>query len=92
MYTITEKFCIQCKHYAPVSKVCGNSQAIRHINPVSGSTLYESAIVMRADSNQCGYEGKLFDQQDTQHKANMLERIKNVFKRVREQNRIRDAE
>jgi hypothetical protein len=89
---IINKFCINCQHYAPVSKVCGREEAIRHINPVNGKTLYESAIVMRANKDLCGDLGHFYKQLESQPKVSHLERIKNVFKRVREQNRIRDAE
>jgi hypothetical protein len=91
MYII-DKFCINCAHYAPVSKVCGREEAVRHINPVNGQTLYESAVVMRANPLMCGEQGKLFEPQPVQPKVNVLERMKNVFKRVREQDRIRYAE
>jgi hypothetical protein len=91
MFIIT-KFCINCKHYSPVSKVCGREEAVRHINPVNGKTLYESAVVMRANQILCGEQGKLFEQLEVQPPVGYLERVKNVFKRVREQDRIRDAE
>lgn len=88
---IITKFCIDCKHYSSLTKVCGRTEAVRHINPVNGATLYESAVVMRANPLLCAEQGKLFEQQEIQPKLSVLERIKNVFKRVREQNRVRDA-
>lgn len=53
------KFCVKCEHYNKFG-TCGSLGSVRHIDPVTGNTLYESAIAMRANESMCGYDGKWF--------------------------------
>jgi hypothetical protein len=76
------RFCINCHHYDTRSNVCGSQQSIRHVNPVSGKTLYESATVMRANQGMCGLDAILFIPRIDAPTglSRTLQRIKNAFK------------
>ena len=56
--SFTNKFCINCKFYK--NNVCGAEGSLRHVDPVNGHTLYESAIAMRANPLMCGETGEWF--------------------------------
>ena len=53
------KICVNCDFYSK-SGQCGALGSIRHIDPVTGHMLYESAVAMRANPNMCAEEGKWF--------------------------------
>lgn len=57
--SFTNKFCVNCENYSKFGQ-CGSSGSIRHLDPVTGGTLYESAVAMRANPNMCAEEGKWF--------------------------------
>lgn len=58
----TNKFCKDCKFYRQPR--CGNEGSLRHVDPVDGHTLYESAIAMRANPLMCSEEGIWWTQAD----------------------------
>lgn len=53
------KICVNCDFYSK-SGQCGALGSIRHIDPVTGKILYESASNMRAKEDMCSDEGKWF--------------------------------
>lgn len=56
------KFCINCASYSARNGACGAAGAVRHVNPVNGKTLYESAEAMRANQNMCGDDAVWFSE------------------------------
>lgn len=53
------KFCVNCKYQ--YNDRCGADGSVRHIDPVSGRTLYESTVAMRANKDMCGPGGIWFE-------------------------------
>ena len=56
----TKVFCKDCTYNDPRNQRCGHPTSIRYVDPVSGSTMYESNVYMRANEGMCAYEGKYF--------------------------------
>jgi hypothetical protein len=73
-------FCINCNHFDQRSQLCVSPSSIRHVNPVSGKTFYESATIMRANQSMCGTDATLFVPIDTTVKPSLIQRMLHVFK------------
>lgn len=56
--SFTNKYCVNCKLYK--EPICGAEGSLCHVDPVSGHTLYESAIAMRANPLMCGETGNWY--------------------------------